>query len=52
MKTYVFSTPYMCGGILIKAENLMKAKVKIRNYLCVKRLPNHTNIEEYQEIYS
>ena len=52
MKTYVFSTPYMCSGVLIKGENLKDVKRKIRNYLCVKRLPNNTTIEKYIEIYS
>lgn len=51
MKTYVFSTPNMTAGILMQAENLKACKVKIRNYLCVKRLPNHTTIEEYLFAY-
>lgn len=45
MKTYVFSTPYMTSGVLIQAENLKACKVKIRSYLCVKRLPKYTTIE-------
>lgn len=51
MKTYVFSTPYMCSGILIQAKNLTDCKIKIRRYLCVKRLPKHTTIEEYLFAY-
>ena len=51
MKTYVFSTPYMCSGILIQAESIKEAKVKTRNYLAVKRLPNYTTIELYTFAY-
>lgn len=47
MKNYVFSTPSMCSGIVITAPNLKDAKVKIRNYLCVTRLPKNTKINEY-----
>ena len=51
MKVYIFSTPYMCSGILINGYNLKDVKSKIRQYLCVKRLPNRTTIEEYTFAY-
>lgn len=47
MKTYIFSTPDMCAGILIGARSIKEAKVKIRQYLAVKRLPKYTTIELY-----
>lgn len=37
----------MRNGLLINAKNLNEAKVKIRKYLKVNRLPNYTTIEEY-----
>lgn len=47
MNKYIFSTPYMCSGILVKASSLNEAKKRIRQYLCVKILPRNTQICEY-----
>ena len=47
MKVYIFSTPVMDSGILINADNIKEAKIKIRNYLRVKRLPKYTTVEIY-----
>ena len=47
MKVYIFSTPFMDSGILINADNIKDAKIKIRKYLRVKRLPKYTTVEIY-----
>ena len=48
MKKFVFSTPQMSSGVVVvEAVNLKAAKIKIRQYLCVTRLPKNTKINEY-----
>ena len=47
MKKFVFSTPQMSSGVVVEAVNLKVAKIKIRQYLCVTRLPKNTKINEY-----
>ena len=51
MSNYIFSTSYMAHGIVIQAMNMQDAKKKVREYLCVKRLPNYTTIEKYLFAY-
>jgi len=47
MKKYVFKTPYMSSTVTINADNLKHAKVVVKNYLCVTRLPKGTTVSEY-----
>ena len=47
MKKFVFSTPQMSSGVVVEVVNLKAAKIKIRQYLCVTRLPKNTKINEY-----
>ena len=47
MKKYVFKTPDMCSTVAINANNFKHAKIVVKNYLCVARLPKGTTITEY-----